>query len=708
MATDYDQEAIAQIDKIIDGMDESTKRVSDYLKYRGLSGEVPEDIFYNNNIKIHDPEKKKWVYIGAMVAYVTDVDGEVVGLHKTYLSENTDGKAEIEKPKRFTKAIFKGSLKGASIKLGKISKRMGVAEGIETGLAVQESTGTQIVVMPATLLPHIEFPPGVKEVEIWADNDEKKAGEKAAKILARRLVQKDIKVFLIMPEKTDYDWLDVLNEDGPEVLRAAKENRVELLFETNHLPILRQKASSQPFPTDALGEFLSEVTEAIVDIVQAPEALVAHSLLAAVTLAVQGFGNIKSHTGIRPISCFFLSIGLSGERKSSIDSLCLQPHRQHEAYLNSRYQRRMQHFNNKMIAYDAKKKEIMKNTNPSDLAKALLKAGAPPEKPILPNIIIDDPTIEALLKYIAEQQPSVGLFSDEGGRILGGHGMSQENKLKMIATLSKLWDGSPTQSMRVSSGNQFINGKRLSVHLMVQPKIASEFLSNPLFKDQGILSRFLICEPDTNIGKRPYKKPFPESKACLRKYNNRIKRILKTELNFKEGPNRELEPQLMELSPKAEKLFIKFSDKVESNIGTNGKYTSIPGFASKAGEHALRLAGVLTLFDSELENFTIKTSKMRGAIKITEYYLHEALRQIDSSGGNDDLLLAQNLLEWIQNRNLELIPLTTVYQNGPMKIRNAQKARDILSILEEHKWIEFLGEAEVNGTIFKEVWKYIK
>jgi hypothetical protein len=40
---------------------------------------------------------------------------------------------------------------------------------------------------------------------------------------------------------------------------------------------------------------------------------------------------------------------------------------------------------------------------------------------------------------VAAGQPSLGLFSAEGGQFIGGHGMNEDNKLKTAAGLSCAW-----------------------------------------------------------------------------------------------------------------------------------------------------------------------------------------------------------------------------------------------------------------------------
>ena len=60
----------------------------------------------------------------------------------------------------------------------------------------------------------------------------------------------------------------------------------------------------------------------------------------------------------------------------------------------------------------------------------------------------EEPTYEGLVKLLDGGWPSVGLFSDEGGRFLGGFAMSEEQRIKTMAGLNSLWDGQPITRTR--------------------------------------------------------------------------------------------------------------------------------------------------------------------------------------------------------------------------------------------------------------------
>jgi hypothetical protein len=72
------------------------------------------------------------------------------------------------------------------------------------------------------------------------------------------------------------------------------------------------------------------------------------------------------------------------------------------------------------------------------------------------------------------------VFTAEGGQFTGGHGMSEERRLETAGIYSELWDGKPVKRLRAQDGATVLYGRRLSIHLMIQPNAAAAFLSNDL------------------------------------------------------------------------------------------------------------------------------------------------------------------------------------------------------------------------------------
>lgn len=146
----------------------------------------------------------------AMLARVTDENGIVINLHRTYLDQ--DGhKAAVEVPKK----LLPGAAKGGAVHLGgPVGDMLGLAEGIETALAAQTLKGIPVwaTLGCANLSDFAHIPPQVRYVVIFADNDPKFAGQAAAYAAAHRLATTtSLNVSVLVPEEPGSDWLDVRN-----------------------------------------------------------------------------------------------------------------------------------------------------------------------------------------------------------------------------------------------------------------------------------------------------------------------------------------------------------------------------------------------------------------------------------------------------------------------------------------------------------------
>jgi hypothetical protein len=70
---------------------------------------------------------------------------------------------------------------------------------------------------------------------------------------------------------------------------------------------------------------------------------------------------------------------------------------------------------------------------------------------------------------------ALGVFTAEGGMFTAGHGMNDDNRLKTAAMLSELWDGKPIKRVRALDGVTILPGRRLALHVMIQPDAAAGF-----------------------------------------------------------------------------------------------------------------------------------------------------------------------------------------------------------------------------------------
>ncbi len=480
-------------------------------------------------------------------------------------------------------------------------------------------------------------------------------------------------------------------------------------------PLIRAVPPAPPFPMEALGDILAPAALAIQDCTQAPVVLCAQGILAASTLAVHGFANVLLPPADRPrpLSNFLITVAESGERKTTCDSLALKPICDHEENLARGQRHEMAVYEQCKAAWDGQRRQIQRDkVNHPTLAnkeKALKKLGTPPVPPLVPFLTCPEPTYEGLVKLLQQGQPAIGLFSSEGGQFIGGHGMNEDNRLKTAAGLSALWDGEPVRRVRVGDGIYELRDRRLSMHLMVQPDVATRLLGDDLLRGQGLLSRMLVVEPDSTIGTRKSRKPAAKSEAALAAYYTRMAAILGTPLPVVVGTRNTLAPRPLPLSKEAMAVFVAFADEVEEQLAEGGRYDCVRAFASKAAEHAGRIAGVLALVDN-IGVKSVSKARMLAACDLMRFYLDERVRLRAVARTDAKLALAEKARTWLLSRWPEnLVSLPDLYQYGPHDIRNAKEARTVARILQEHGWLSNVpGGVMVRGEIRREAWRIIR
>ncbi|MEI2771848.1 MAG: YfjI family protein [Candidatus Competibacter sp.] len=482
-------------------------------------------------------------------------------------------------------------------------------------------------------------------------------------------------------------------------------------------PLRRAPIPAEPYPVEALGAVLGPALEAIRSTVQAPVPLIAQSLLGAAALAAQPHANVIIDGRVMPISLFMITIGASGERKTGVDTLVLKPIQARQRELVDAHQAALtDHKIASRIWEQAEAAAIKEKV--VDLSKvregrrakaeALKELGdQPPEPPLLPNLLVGDPTSEGLFKLFANGQPSLSLFSDEGALFVGGHAMARDARLRTIGALSKLWDGRPLDRVRGGDGASILYDRRLSLHLMMQPLVAAELFNDPIYADQGFLARVLLSWPDSTAGTRLYVNADPYQDARVGRYWRALTDLLYRPPSLREGTRNELIPRPLPLSPSAKAEWVTYFDGIEAMLGEGGKLESIRGFASKAAEHAARLSGVLALI-ADPNAAEIDQVHIQSGIWLMDHYLTETLRIQDAGIADPDLQLAQRLLEWLHGLGEAHTYLAKVYQFGPNGIRDAKTARKMLEILEKHRWVYGIeGGLQLDGAHRKEVWKIV-
>jgi hypothetical protein len=447
-------------------------------------------------------------------------------------------------------------------------------------------------------------------------------------------------------------------------------------------------AAAKPFPVAELGPTLERAVWAIEQRTMAPTELCVSSTLAAVALASQSVGSVVLRSdAVVPLSLFLLAIAESTERKSSVDSIAMAPVKDYERQLAEVYATQKPKHDIENAVWLAQYNKIVSDKKLDRAAQEaqLKELGPKPIAPKRPRLTVSTATPEALIKTFEIARPSLGVYSAEGAQFLGGYAFSKEKKNETLGIVNALWSGEIYSKVTIVHGEQLLIGKRLALHLMLQPHIAKVVLNDDDLAVSGFMGRALICRPRSRIGTRIWtEKPGLDVGIALGEYGLCLQALFQAAETTDTG---ELELRTLTLSGHAEEVAVAFYNEIERAQAQGGKYEKIKPQAGRAEEQARRIAGTLELFYFQSAKIVGELSMQRG-IAIVRWYLDEALRVIEGETLADEVTDAGDILAWARGgskcvkRNAHgglTFSLRDLTKDGPNRLRpkgdNAERIR---------------------------------
>ena len=186
-----------------------------YLRSRGIAGVRDLDCLRFHPrcyYRAHDSvPRETWP---ALVAAVTDLDGALTGVLRTWLARDGFGKAPLATPRRAL-----GRLLGSGVRFGRPTDVMAAGEGLETMLSLRVVLPAMpmVAALSSAHLAALILPPGLRRLYIARDND--RAGYRAAEALGIRANADGIEDLVLTPRADDFNT-DLCGL-GPEALAAS-------------------------------------------------------------------------------------------------------------------------------------------------------------------------------------------------------------------------------------------------------------------------------------------------------------------------------------------------------------------------------------------------------------------------------------------------------------------------------------------------------
>lgn len=446
-------------------------------------------------------------------------------------------------------------------------------------------------------------------------------------------------------------------------------------------PLRAPLPKAAPYPVEALGDVLGVAATALHETIKAPLTLCCQSVLASASLAAQSHYDVVLPWGEKkPLSLFLLTVAESGERKSGVDDVVLSAAKAQERQDMEVYSDEQKFFEAELSRWkeiaDAANKAAAKaksQTTSDHAAEAKHSCPEKPEPPIMPLRFVTEPTVEGLYKLMAISQPSLGLFSDEAGLLIGGHALNSDNALKTMARWCKLWDGAAFDRVRAGDGSGVLYGRRLAMHQLAQPDVMAQLLGDRMANGQGLLARCLVAWPESTIGSRHITVfEQPRQRTEIKRLFAKLKTL--TEAAPRTGKNeQELDPVELPLSEAAQQMAMEAMNQFETLMQTGNDLSELRDRASKALENACRIAGVFTAIEDGMSARSIDTDRLSRALVLIQWYLKETLRIKGAAVIPQSVTDAESLSRWLDGRDCRIFRTAMVLTHGPSHLRNKKR-----------------------------------
>jgi hypothetical protein len=185
-----------------------------YLRARRITAPLDwHALRYHPSVYYRETEQAPLEIWPALLAAVTDLDGHITGIQRTWLDPRHSRKAPLADPRRAL-----GHLLGNGVRLGAASDTLAAGEGVETMLALKSVLPRlpMIAGLSANHLAALEFSPAWRRLYVARDSDA--AGINAANRLHERGRAAGIDVRDLLPVHADFN-LDLCRL-GPAAMLA--------------------------------------------------------------------------------------------------------------------------------------------------------------------------------------------------------------------------------------------------------------------------------------------------------------------------------------------------------------------------------------------------------------------------------------------------------------------------------------------------------
>lgn len=248
--------------------------------------------------------------------------------------------------------------------------------------------------------------------------------------------------------------------------------------------------------------------------------------------------------------------------------------------------------------------------------------------------LLNDSTAEGVLNNLADRW-AVGIVNGDAATFTTNWSASAENKRRTCAFYSDAFSGTTVTRDRAKTETRHISRPRLSMLLLSQPGVLSQWALDRHGVESGLSARCLISRLPPAPLRQFSAGPPPPVPPLVKRFRERSHELFQVKLSF--DPEGLLEPPVIECGDEAGALLLRRANELRAGgAGDDGLQAARP----RAGELLTRLAGALALMDRLLDNPppdlgqppVVEECHARAAIALHGWWWESCRRLLDSAG----------------------------------------------------------------------------
>jgi replicative DNA helicase len=494
---------------------------------------------------------------------------------------------------------------------------------------------------------------------------------------------------------------DMTPDSGTHPAVAPEPDEVSLSEGNRRAPRpLTERASLPPFPVEAFPAAVADMVAGVAEATQTDAGMAGSTALAVLAACAGGRVEVEVRRGWRePVSLYIATVAGPGERKSSVQATMSKPLIEAEAHLvQIGRAARLEAETAKAVAVKAadhakvRAGHALGDEKDQLLAEAVGAAeqAAAIGVPVVPRILADDVTPEAVATLLAEHDGRLGLITAEGGifDIIAGRYSNGPN-------LDVWLKGHAGDSIRVDRKGrppEYVPRPALTLGLMIQPAVLTAIAKNESFRGRGLLARFLYALPPSTVGHRRIgASPVPE--AVEQEWHQLVRDLAVTLAGWHD-------PAILNLDQAAQQLALQIESDIEPQLAPTGDLGHIADWGAKLAGATFRIAGLLHMAQHPADGWRqpIGVETLRAAMQVAKYYRAHALMAFDTMQSDPVVADAEYLLSVIRRQGKPKVSTATIHKAASRS--RFPKVTDLtpaLTLLQDHGYLSDLPPREHFG-----------